>query len=118
MNRNGIVSKHSHLLSHFFLVAIIIDLQYLFLFFQYSTILGRLEKLGVEQELQIRSVGSDSSYQVSALDSKTRTMIDETRAMLKSYKLIEEGEREKLEARLIGLVEKSLAHRDTTIVSY
>ena len=86
--------------------------------FQFNTILGRLEKLGIEQEMQIRSVGSDSSHQVSALDSKTRSMIEETRSALKSYKVIEEGEREKLEARVFGLVDKSLAHRDTNIVRY
>jgi len=77
----------------------------------------RLDKLGTEQDVQIRTLSSDSSQQMAVLDSKTRSMIEELKTSVKSYKVVEEGEREKLEAKLTGLIDRSRIHYDTSNVS-
>ena len=83
-----------------------------------GTLVTRLDKISTEQDMQFRTLGKDSSQQMAALDSKTRTMVEELKMSLKSYKVVEEGEREKLEAKLTGLIDKSRLHYDTTNVSY
>ena len=89
----------------------------LILFTQIGTLLTRLDKLSTEQDVQFRTLGNDSSQQMAALDSKTRSMVEELKTSLKSYRVVEEGEREKMEARLTSLIDKSRIHYDTTNVS-
>ena len=78
---------------------------------------NRLDKSHTDQELKIRHMEGDSTNQLSALDNKTRSLMEEMKMAIKSSRALEEGEREKLEMRIITVMEKAFIQRDGRVVS-
>ena len=78
--------------------------------------MGKLDKVYAEHELQIKHMESDSSMKVTTLDAKTRALIEEMRQTLRTYQANEQGERDKLEARLIGYVDNATRQHDVKMV--
>ncbi len=68
-------------------------------------------------ELQLKHVESDSSQQVTKLESRTRSLAEDTRNQLSAQQLKQDGEREKLETRLTTGLQRSLVERDNRLVS-
>lgn len=80
-----------------------------------SQLAAKIDKLVGEQTMQLRRVEGDSTHQLSSLEANTRQLIQETRSQVNTYKSMEAGERDKLEARLMALIERSNHDRDSRV---
>lgn len=77
----------------------------------------KLEKKAADSTLKVRKLEGESNQQITLLDSKTHGMITDTKHSLDSVRLKEETERERLESRVMQNQDKSLAVRDSRMVS-
>lgn len=74
-----------------------------------------LDRNTSEQKMKVQHLEGDTGQQMAMLDSKTRGMVDDMKNMIHSFQAQQEGEREKLESRLFGHIEKISASKDTLI---
>lgn len=77
----------------------------------------KIDRMMTEQQLRLRHVEGDSSGKIVSLDNKTRQLIEETRTTMNTFKAMEEGEREKLETRLLSHTDRLNNTRDVRLVS-
>lgn len=76
----------------------------------------KLERKAADSNIQVRRLEGDSSQQLTKLDSKTQSLIKDTRHAVDSTRIREETERERLEARLMQSHDKALSARDLRLV--
>ncbi|XP_052098447.1 protein FAM81A-like [Mytilus californianus] len=74
-----------------------------------------LDRSSSEQKMKLQHLEGDTGQQMSILDSKTRSIMDDMKNMINQFQAHQEGEREKLESRLFGHIEKISAAKDTLI---
>ncbi|XP_071168279.1 protein FAM81A-like [Mytilus edulis] len=74
-----------------------------------------LDRNTSEQKMKLQHLEGDTGQQMSILDSKTRSVTDDMKNMINQFQAHQEGEREKLESRLFGHIEKMSAAKDTLI---
>ena len=84
---------------------------------QTSDLVGRLDKWTSQCEIQIRHVESESGQGLSALDARTRLLLEETHREVGQLKSAELNEREKLEMRISSTLDKLMQQRDIKHVS-
>jgi len=77
-----------------------------------------IERLHTEHSVQLQHVQSGAVQQFTGLDNKTRSLADELKAALQSVRLSEQGERDKLEARLLTQLERTTSHSNTRMVTF
>ena len=77
----------------------------------------KLERTSTEHHIQLRHVEGDSSGKITSLDNKTKQLVNETRNTIDKFKLMEEKEREKMEARLVNHLDRMNSSRDIKTVS-
>ena len=78
--------------------------------------MGRLDKWASQYEIQIRHVETESGQSLSALDVKTRMLLEEMQRALAQFRSAEVAEREKLEMRMSSQLERLLHQRDARMV--
>lgn len=76
-----------------------------------------MEKTNTEQTMQLQHVQTGTSHQVTNLDARNRSTMDELRHEMEVGRMHDQAEREKMEARIIMHVEKALTLRDSKLVS-
>ena len=87
------------------------------LLFQIAEVLSKLERVNNETTINLRHLEGGSSQQISNLEGKTMSMIDDTKTKVKSLKAQEESERDKLEMRLNTHLDRSSNKLETRVVS-
>ncbi|CAH1796182.1 unnamed protein product [Owenia fusiformis] len=76
---------------------------------------SHFDKSAAEQTIMVKHVEGDTSQQLSILDNKTKSMFEDVRGSVNTMKVIEESEREKLEARLMGWLDRNSAAREARL---
>ncbi len=84
---------------------------------QLNDLLLKVERSTTDYQIKIRGIEGDTGQQMTSLDSRTRSMIEETKSAMNSYKLLEETEREKMESRISTHLERVNGMRDVKAVS-
>ena len=77
-----------------------------------------LDRNSSEQKMKLQHLEGDTGQQMSMLDSKTRSLVDDMKNTISTFQAHQEGEREKLESRLFGHIEKISAAKDSLIVRF
>lgn len=77
----------------------------------------KLDKTSVEETMQIRRVDADASQHLTALDAKTRAVVEDIRNLINANRLHNENERAKLESSILSVIERTNAQRDARYVS-
>jgi hypothetical protein len=70
-----------------------------------------------ENKMKLQHLEGDTGQQMATLDSRTRGIIDDLKNTLALYQSNSDGEREKLEARLLSNLERISGAKDSLIVS-
>jgi uncharacterized phage infection (PIP) family protein YhgE len=71
-----------------------------------------LERIHSEHLMKLQHIESGAVQQFTGLDSKTRSMADDVKTALHTVRVAEQGERDKLETRLLAQMERMLSQRD------
>ena len=71
-----------------------------------------LERVHSEHSLKLQHIESGAVQQFAGLDNKTRSVADDVKTALHTVRVAEQGEREKLETRLLAQMERVLSQRD------
>ncbi|XP_064609737.1 protein FAM81A-like [Liolophura sinensis] len=79
---------------------------------QILQVLNQLDRSSSDNKIQLQQVEGGTNHQLTLLESKTKSQVEDLRNNLSTYHITEEAEREKLEARLLSSIEKALQPRD------
>ncbi|XP_048736253.1 protein FAM81A-like isoform X2 [Ostrea edulis] len=73
------------------------------------------ERVASENKMKLQHLEGDTGQQMATLDSRTRSIIDDLKNSLALYQSNSDGEREKLEARLMSNLERISGAKDNLI---
>ncbi|KAK3588380.1 hypothetical protein CHS0354_018181 [Potamilus streckersoni] len=76
---------------------------------------NQLERNSSEQKMKLQHLEGDHGQQMSILDARTRQVIDDLKNSVTTFQANAESEREKVEARLEGVIEKHAQIRDSLV---
>ena len=66
--------------------------------------------------MQLQHVESGTAHQLNNFDSKTKSQVDELKASIHASRSIEQTERERLEARIMSHIDRTLSVREIKLV--
>ncbi len=77
-----------------------------------------MDKVSGESRIKLQHLEGDTNTHLTMLDSKTRQMIEDLKNTVTTLAATSESERERMEQRIISLIEKSSGAQNMQIVSY
>ncbi|KAK7450217.1 hypothetical protein BaRGS_00039965 [Batillaria attramentaria] len=79
---------------------------------QLIAINNQVERSSGESRMKLQHLEGDTNTQMSMIDAKSRQLVDEVKTMIEALRSASAAERERMEQRLMNLIEKSGASRD------
>ena len=85
--------------------------------FQLVTLNNHIERSSGESRIKMQHLEGDTNTQVSMIDAKTRQLIDEIKSSVATSANQQDIEREKLEQKLLAMVDKAEGNAELNAVS-
>lgn len=82
---------------------------------QLIAINNQVDRSSGESRMKLQHLEGDTNTQMSMIDAKSRQLVDEVKAMIEALRSASAAERERMEQRIMSLIEKSGANKDLFI---
>ena len=85
--------------------------------FQLIAINNQVERNSGESRMKLTHLEGDTNTQMSMIDAKTRQLVDEVKTMVTTMHTTIDADRDRMEQRILSMIEKNGASKDLLIVS-
>ena len=84
--------------------------------FQLVSLANHQDRNSNEQKIKLQHLEGDTGQQMASLDVRTRGVVEDLKTNLNMYQTNADSERDKLEARVMGTLDKISAAKDNSMV--